>query len=205
MKKTILLMSMAILITAFAAGTAYADTQLWVEPVEMYCTIGQGFNLDLMADIDEDDKILGYGFDLSFDNGSTYVSAPGQSGSYITFTGFESNSALFEASPAMWDDGDTISAEVPFGNDDIWGENICLGSLAFMPFGTGTENIYIGPAAGDYCESGEDGLIGATALMPNNPTATATVSPVPVTGAFWLLGSGLVGLIGIRRKQLSLS
>ena len=33
-------------------------------------------------------------------------------------------------------------------------------------------------------------------------TATMTVtsiSPVPIPGALWLLGSGLIGLIGIRR------
>ena len=90
----------------------------------------------------------------------------------------------------MWDDGDTISADVSWENDDVWGEDIFLGSLAFMPFGAGTENIYIGPAAGDYGAPGEEGLIGSTAFMPNNPTATA--SPVPVPGAILLLGSGLL-------------
>ncbi len=199
MRETMLSMVMAVLITVFAAGPASADTRLWVEPVEMYYTIGQGFNLDLKADIDENDKIIGYGFDLSFDNGDTYVADPGQSGSFITFTGFESNPVLFEASPAFWDDGDTISAEVPWESGDIWGENVFLGSLTFEAFVAGTETIYIGPAAGDYGELGEDGLIVATALMPNNPTATA--NPVPVPAALWLLGSGLVGLIGIRRRR----
>jgi hypothetical protein len=28
----------------------------------------------------------------------------------------------------------------------------------------------------------------------------ATASPVPIPGAVWLLGSGLIGLVGLRRK-----
>ena len=31
-------------------------------------------------------------------------------------------------------------------------------------------------------------------------TVGANVNPVPIPGAVWLLGSGLIGLIGLRRK-----
>ena len=35
----------------------------------------------------------------------------------------------------------------------------------------------------------------------HNLTSGANVAPVPIPGAVWLLGSGLIGLIGLRRKS----
>jgi hypothetical protein len=41
---------------------------------------------------------------------------------------------------------------------------------------------------------------GSTSYAVEVLTSTLTVSPTPIPGAIWLLGSGLVGLVGIRRK-----
>lgn len=40
-----------------------------------------------------------------------------------------------------------------------------------------------------------------TVPMSSSTAMIGGVSPVPVPGAAWLLGSGLVGLIGVRRKK----
>jgi hypothetical protein len=53
-------------------------------------------------------------------------------------------------------------------------------------------------------DSGEIGSVGAMFAGFNNPSGNApyiTASPVPVPGAVWLLGSGLAGLIGLRRRN----
>jgi hypothetical protein len=42
-----------------------------------------------------------------------------------------------------------------------------------------------------------------TTVQVTSFNADLTVAPVPVPGAVWLLGSGLLGLLGIRRRYLS--
>lgn len=50
----------------------------------------------------------------------------------------------------------------------------------------------------------DDGAGSTSSLLDNHDDLlvriTATAAPVPIPAAFWLLGSGLVGLIGIRRR-----
>jgi hypothetical protein len=53
----------------------------------------------------------------------------------------------------------------------------------------------------DACES--NCLAGVTALRPDDEHTFAKFSPavVPIPGAAWLLGGGLIGLVGFRRKS----
>jgi len=201
-----LILTLAIVALAFTLVPSRASaTGLWFDPLEQLYDVGDTLTIDLYADIDEADAIFGFGFDLSFDGGASYISGPGDSGSYLTFTGFAHNSAHFQYDlifPPLWDDGDTIAGEVPWGNDDVWGTDILLGTFYFDAPSSGplgVENIYLSPAAGDYGMFGEEGLLGAIALMPNNPTASAT--PIPEPATVFLLGSAaLIGFVGSRRR-----
>lgn len=65
-----------------------------------------------------------------------------------------------------------------------------LGGFSFTTTGYSAGNIAYTAIFSDHAESGE-----------NFETAEGTATPTPIPAAFWLLGSGLAGLAGIRRKQ----
>ena len=190
-----MILSIALGVFAFTQNPASA-TSLWFEPADQFYNIGDNLSFDLYANIDEADAIFGFGFDLSFDNGVSYILGPGDSGFYLTFNKFEPNSTYFQYDslfPPLWDDGDTIAGEIPLGNSNVWGTSISIGTFYFdAPTSglIGTETIYLGPTAGNYGIFGEEGLLGTTALMPNNPTASA--APVPEPTTMFLVGSGLI-------------
>jgi hypothetical protein len=197
----IIILAVIGLVFTFILNTASA-TVLWFDPIDQLYDVDDTLAIDLHADIDEADAIFGFGFDLSFDGGDSFISGPGDSGSYLTFVGFTPNSGYFLSGPSLWDDGDNISGQVPFTDPDVWGVNILLGTFTFdAPTSgpIGVENIYLGPPAGDYGIFGEEGLLGATALMPNNPTASA--APVPEPCTMMLVGAGLAGLAFARRRK----
>lgn len=85
-------------------------------------------------------------------------------------------------------------------------------TLAELTTGTSADAmaLYDGSAGGtgfDLAESGYDWIQyvkfeGVAGICGGEVDAIADVAPVPVPGAVWLLGSGLIGLLGMRRKKL---
>lgn len=179
-------------------------TSLWFDPVEQLYDFGDTLNIDLYADIDADDAIMGFGFDLSFDAGTTFVSGPGDSGSALTFQNFSPNSMLgFSYDPFYDSDGDTISGFLGFFDPDVSGTSLKLGSFEFTAFALNAESIFL--SADDIgSDTSVEGLVpGFTALdfdsiLPNNPTASA--APVPEPATVLLVASGLIGFVGLRKK-----
>jgi len=194
-----------------------AATMLWFDPTQQLYDAGETLLFELRAEIDYVDAIFGFGFDLSFDNGISYITAPYESGSFLTFKEFMPNTTLFEDPsdplfvPPLWEDGDTISGEVRFDSIDpfVYGQDILLGIFSFEAPDTapiGLENIFLGAPDLNPNEF-YDGLfrIGLgdpslpLAFMPNNPTASA--APVPESATILLLVSGMVGMGVFGRKK----
>jgi hypothetical protein len=109
--------------------------------------------------------------------------------------------------PPVWEDGDTISGEVPFSSPNVWGTDLLLGTFLFEAPSTGPiglEAFFLG--APDISDPDfPDGLligdpfIAPIALMPNNPEASA--APVPEPATILLLASGMAGLGVFGRKK----
>lgn len=198
-------------LTAFLIlfSTSAFATQIFIEPQGQIFNVGDTLNYDFYADIDADDAIMGFGFDFSFDGGNTFITGPGESGSSLTFDSFTPNAALgFSYDPFFDSDGDTISGFLGPLDPDVSGTGINLGTFEFTAFALAQETIYLGADDIGSPFSTEGLVPGFTAIsfdsfLPN--TATASAAPVPEPTTMLLLGTGLVGITGFRKKQRKLN
>ncbi len=197
MKRWLLLTGLAQVIFALTLTPASA-TFIWLSPTDQIFDIGDTLNYELRANIDGEDEIIGFGFDLSFDGGTTFITGPGGSGSSLTFDSFIPNATYFTYDETLNPDSDTISAFLnnPSTDPAVSGTNILLGTFSFTAFALNPESIFIG--ADDIGTSTSlEGLVpdatGAVSFLPNTPFATGT--PICLPSTIVLLGSGLVGLM----------
>jgi hypothetical protein len=205
MRKFFLTLSMMAMIFILTSVPSLALTLLSLDPTNQVFDIGDSLGLDIIADIDTEDAILGFGFDLSFDDGASFVSGPGASGNALTFDSFSPNSLLgFNYDPFFDSDGDTISGILGFLDPDVSGTAITLGTFSFTAFALNPESILLSADDVGTPFSGEGLIPGFTStsfisFLPNEPSATA--SPVPEPATIMLLASGIAGLGVFGRRK----
>jgi hypothetical protein len=175
-----------------AASPAWATITVSLDPAAQSVDISApSVSVDIVADIPEADAIVQWGLDLSYDNlvlglsGGTWLDA-------VTI-----NTALFDVAVAP--DGDELSALVPFGDAPLWGANILLATVEFVPAGLGTSPLDLSDsnAGGDLTEGFalDPPPTGAFADVTYVP-GEITVTPEPGTLALLALG----GLCLLRRR-----
>jgi hypothetical protein len=106
--------------------------------------------------------------------------------------------SLFDTIASTADVGGAISLDTPPGATD--GQSVTLATLSFIATGTGVQQLFIsgflsdGPDYGLYFEDFfyDQDVIALT---------TITIAAVPVPAALWLFVSGLIGLVGVVRKN----
>jgi hypothetical protein len=211
MNKSMSRIMLLAFLSIFIFSNALA-TQIYFNPQNQIFNIGDTLNFGLMADIDSADAIMGFGFDLSFDGGNTFISGPGASGSALTFDNFNPNAALgFSYDPFFDSDGDTISGFLGPFDPDVSGNGVNLGTFSFTAFALSHETIQISADDIGSIFSTEGLVPGFTSInfesfLPNDaiasvtPVAIASVTPVPLPPMLVLFSTGLAALVGLRKK-----
>ena len=148
--------------------------------------IGEEVNADLYFSVTEED-IVGGGFALPFD--ASQLQASGLVIPYPPFTdtglsGIGAGVVNYEA--FVWPPGNSV------GGDDI-----LLATFTFTCIGPGLDDLYLNDLDDRVQWITTSGVI----LDDQLGKYLASISNVPIPGALWLLGSGVVGLVGIRRRM----
>ncbi|SEM80876.1 VPLPA-CTERM protein sorting domain-containing protein [Syntrophus gentianae] len=197
MKKTLLILFILTLMGFFSSASALALI-IGFSPSSQ--TINQGGTalVDITATFESTSEIVSaYDFDVSYD--SSILTATS-----VIFGTMLGNETLFEAStdfnllPGVIDlaevsflaDADLASLQgagpITLATLSFSGDNFGMSSLMFINYGSGGNDVK-----------------GASNIQYGSPTlngGSITVAPVPIPAACWLLGSGLMGLVGLRRN-----
>ncbi len=205
-KSWLLLLSIIFIFAALPAQAHY----IWFDPSgQATAAPGETVSVDIYMHADTDDIIYGWGLNMGFDDALTNNGEL----EYVSFTYGEKTLAAHQADEAggylagtsLLSAGDSVvhagRYDWNFEGDALaTGEDYLLFSIDFA-YGDGELNgddIWVEwahtPPYGSYFDL-ETGYTQDVAVQ-----AGPDYSPVPIPGAALLLGSGLLGLIGIRRK-----
>jgi hypothetical protein len=156
-----------------------------------YTLSGGAFTEDVLVSVSQDGQ-----------NWYTYQNGPYGDTAFPTHA-YEWDQAQFDSTGNGWTDN-LMDFTKPV-NPDYY-DTLMDGGLT----GAAAIALYEGSGGGtgfDLAETGYDWIQyikveGTTEFAGGEIDAFADVAPVPVPAAVWLLGSGLIGLVGIRRKKV---
>ena len=150
----------SLLCAIFAAGvfalSASADITVSFCPVNSWTTVGGTVAVDIVADIPEDDAILGWGLDLTIDDPS------------IASWTLNSIGPMFDAIVGN-PDGDLLGGLVPQPGN-VWGTGVVLATIDFLGLNLGMTDLFLGDTPSDPTEG-----------FALDPTGFAMVNYMPGT------------------------
>lgn len=191
MKKYSLLILIQILLVIVLSGLtpAFASPIVSIQPSSLSVPLGNSFTLDVsIADVAD---LYALQFDITFD--PTIISALSiTEGSFLLGGGstFFIPGDINNNVGTISFTGDTLIG----GISGVTGSGV-LATLNFQSLAVGTSPIELMNVI----------LLDSNFFDISFTTANASinVAPVPLPTAFWLLGAGLIGLIGFRKKLYS--
>ena len=190
---------LVIALIMFAASSAFASYSFNVD-VNTSALIGQTGYIDLQMNPDNTSNIA-TATTSNFASDVTFVGAPAYMGN---------------ASGQLSDNTLTISTAGTAQSNDYFHQATFGNALHFqlnldgLPSNTFALSFYKDDGLGGYTSIfSTDSVSGAAAMIDltangavvNVTSSETTVSPTPIPAAAWLLGSGLMGLAGIRRRN----
>jgi hypothetical protein len=185
-KKIIILKLCLLICFCLISGFANAATITYT-PLNPTVTLGDPVTLSIIGE-DFTELTNGGNVDLSWDN--TILTLDSISDVVITFPGNFNGKSLTDSDTIHLSLGD-IFGSGPFGPD------FNIADILFTATGVGISPISFGTTLTNW-------VVGdSSTLYSPQPTfvgGNVTVNAVPIPGALWLLGSGLIGMVGIRRK-----
>lgn len=161
---------------------------------------GSAFDVQVLADIDAADEIIGFGFDL--------MASPG-----LAFTGFTPGAGFADDPVYLAPFSDSDGIRGASGGDlllgpPVSGLNILLGTLHLIAQAEGFATLSLG--ADDLAGNFTEGLIPLSILSQNflPPIQDASLLVVPNAGGLpepaapWVVGAALLAAVAARRRAL---